>query len=31
MGLEQNWYEIGDRTSYIPKVSKFSTEIGHLC
>ena len=31
MGLEDNWHEIGNRTSYIPKVSKFSTEIGHLC
>ena len=23
MGLEPNWYQIGDRTYYIPNVTKF--------
>ena len=31
MKLEQNWYEIGNKTCYTPKVSTFSTEIGQLC
>ena len=26
-----NWYRIGDKTYYIPKVSKFSVERGYLC
>ena len=31
MGLEPNWYQIGNRTCYIQKVSKFYAEKGYLC
>ena len=30
MGLEPNWYQIGNRTCYKQKVSKFYVEKGHL-
>ena len=31
MGLGSNWHQIGDKTYYIPKVSKFYVEIKYLC
>ena len=30
MRSEPNWYQIGNRTCYIPKVSKFYVEKGYL-
>ena len=31
MGSGPNWYQIGKRTCYIPKVSKFYVEKGYPC
>ena len=31
MGLGPNWYQIGNKTCYIRKVSKFYAEKEHLC
>ena len=31
MGLGPNWYQIGNRTCYIQKASKFYGEKGYLC
>ena len=31
MGLGQNWYQIGIKICYIPKVSKFYLEKRYLC
>ena len=31
MGSGLNWYQIGNKTCYIPKVSKCSVEKGCLC
>ena len=31
MRLGPNWYQIGNRTCYIQKVSKFYAEKGYLC
>ena len=30
MGSGPNWYQIGNKTWYIPKVSKFSVEKRHV-
>ena len=31
MQLRPNWYQIGNKTRHIPKVSNFSVEKGYLC
>ena len=30
MGLGPNWYQVGNKACYIPKVSKLSAEKGDL-